>query len=88
MDDVDIETKGWSSWRYVSHDEELVRALAPYDVLHVEELGDPELPLRHTECQLAVPDVTFHVEYLFIIDFKRNDDIRNVLVILLINYKL
>ena len=69
------KTLSWSCWRYISHDEELVRALAPYDVLHVEELGDPELPLRHTECQLAVPDVTFHVEYLFIIDFKRNDDI-------------
>ena len=57
----------------------------------LEQSWYSQMFLCDAECQLAVPDVTFHVEYLFIIDFKRNDDIFNskcIIVILLINYKL
>ena len=40
---------------HVGHDEELVGALAPHHVVHVQQLRDPQLVLRQTEGEEAVP---------------------------------
>ena len=47
---------------HVGHDEELVRALSVNHVVNIQQLWDPQLPLRHPEGQGTIPEQKTYLE--------------------------